>query len=210
MRGTGGNYNRELRPMLKSWVMNWLDIVLIGFVVIGALRGFRIGFIGAAVNLLAILVGLLVASVITNALGPIGGDSWTRAGVAVAVYVIAIAVIATILQQLVWRGIRKFLGLVTLGASSKIDRLGGLLLGIALGVALAGALIVALAIFTHEMPIRGIPSEVSGVTDVLERALAGSALVDIFIAATAYIPSNAFGFMPPAIAESLETLGSRF
>ena len=198
--------------MLKSWVMNWLDIVLIGLVIIGALRGFRIGFIGAAVNLLAILVGLLVASLITNALGPIGGDGWTSAGVAVAVYVTAIAVIATILQQLVWRGIRKFLGLVTLGASSKIDRLGGLVLGTALGVALAGALIVALAIFTLEMPIggMGIPSEVSGVTYVLERALAGSALVDIFIAATAYIPSNAFGFMPPAIAESLETMGSRF
>ena len=193
--------------------MNWLDIVLIGLIAIGALRGFRIGMVGVAVNLVAILIGLLVASVVTNALGPVGGDSgWQSAGFTAAIYVIAIAVIATILQQLVWGTIRKSLGLVTLGASSKIDRVGGLALGIALGIALCGALIIALVIFTYDMSIgsMSIPSEIRGTRYGLERALAESALVRVFSDATAYIPSNAFGFMPPAVAESLKALGSRF
>ena len=95
----GGNYYRTLRPMLKSWVMNWLDIVLIGLVIIGALRGFRIGLLGAAINAFALLAGWLLASQVAYALGLVGGSfGWGSASIIVVVYAVTIALTVAVVQ----------------------------------------------------------------------------------------------------------------
>ena len=133
--------------------MNWLDIVLIGIVIVGALRGFRIGVLGVAVNALALVMGWLFASQIAYALGLAGGYlDWSSTSIIVAVYVIVIAVTVAVIQ-FAWGIFRRSLGIVTLGASSLIDRVGGLLLGVILGGVLAGALVLALARLTYEIPL---------------------------------------------------------
>ncbi len=210
-RYPAGRSNDKCCPVLKSWVMNWLDIVLIGLVVIGALRGFRIGLLGAAVNALALIVGWLFASQVAYALGLVGGYlEWGSTSIIVAVYVIVIA--ATVAAvQFAWKIVRKSLGIVTLGASSMVDRLGGLLLGIILGSILAGALVLALARFTYDMPLEAtnVPSASGNVRAGLERALTESVVVRTFIEQTEGLPLNAFGLISPGFAESLEMLGRR-
>ena len=192
-------------------MMNWLDIVLIGLVVIGALRGLRIGLLGAAVNAFALIMGWLFASQIAYALGLLGGYfDWGGANIIVAIYVIVIAVTVSAVQ-FVWKIIRKSLGIVTLGATSLIDRVGGLLLGIILGSVLAVVLVLALARLTYDMPLETTtaPSASGDARDGLERALAESVVVRTFVEQTEGLPLNAFGFISPGFAESLEMLGRR-
>ena len=199
------------RPVLKSSMMNWLDIVLIGLMAIGALRGFRIGLFGAVVNVFALILGWLVASQIAYGLGLAGGYfDWSSSSVIVAVYVIVIALTVAAVQ-FSWKIIRKSLGIATLGASSSIDRIGGLLLGVVLGGALAGALVLGLARFTYDMPLEGggAPRASNQARDGLERSLAESLLVKIFIEETEGLPLNAFGFITPGFAESLELVGRK-
>lgn len=191
--------------------MNWLDIVLIGLVVIGALRGFRIGLFGAVVNVFALILGWLVASQIAYGLGLAGGYfEWSSSSVIVAVYVISIALTVAAVQ-FAWKIIRTSLGIATLGASSLIDRVGGLLLGVILGGVLAGALVLCLARLTYDIPLEsGDASGASGqVRDGLERSLAESAVVRLFIEETEGLPLNAYGFITPGFAESLELVGRR-
>lgn len=195
--------------MLKSWVMNWLDIVLIGLVIIGALRGFRIGLLSAAVNAFALAAGWLFASQIAYALGLAGGSfGWESASVIVVVYAIAIALTVAVVQ-FAWRIISKSLGIVTLGASSLIDRVGGLLLGVILGAALAAVLVLALARLTYDIPFESTAAldESGNVRYGLERALTESALVRTFIEETDGLPLNGFGLITPGFANSLEMLG---
>ena len=191
--------------------MNWLDIVLIGLVVIGALRGFRIGLIGAAVNAFALIVGWLFASQIAYALGLIGGNfGWGSTSVIVAVYVIVIALTVGVIQ-FAWKILRRSMGIVTLGASSLVDRVGGLLLGVILGGALAAVLILGLARFAYNVPLENanMPGASGDVRDGLERALTESAVVRIFVEETDALPLNAFGFISPVFAESLDLLERR-
>ena len=191
--------------------MNWLDIVLIGLVIVGALRGFRIGLFGAAVNALALMMGWLFASQVAYALGLVGGFvDWSSTSTIVAVYVIVIAVTVAVVQ-FAWTIIRKSLGIVTLGTSSLIDRLGGLLLGIILGGLLAGVLVLAMSRFTYNMPLEasGLPGANGDVREGLEAALVESVVVRIFIEQTDELPLNAFGFISPGFAESLEMIGRR-
>ena len=188
-----------------------MDIVLIGLLVIGALRGFRIGLFGAVVNVLALILGWLVASQIAYGLGLAGGYfDWNGAALIVMVYALTIALTVAAVQ-FAWSIIRKSLGIATLGASSLIDRIGGLLLGIILGGVLAAALILGLARLAYDMPLES--GDASGtsrqVRDGLERSLAESAVVRLFIEETEDLPLNAFGFITPGFAESLELVGRR-
>ena len=191
--------------------MNWLDIVLIGLVIIGALRGFRIGLLGAAVNAFALILGWLLASQAAYALGLVGGFvEWSSTSVIVAVYVIVIALTVAVIQ-FAWGIIRKSLGIVTLGASSLIDRVGGLMLGIILGGVLAGALVLTLARFTYDMPLESSKA-ISSSRDVregLEETLSESAVVRLFIEQTDDLPLNSFGFISPGFAESLKMVGRK-
>lgn len=191
--------------------MNWLDIVLIGLVIIGALRGFRIGLLGAAVNAFALLLGWLLASQAAYALGLAGGYvEWSSTSIIVAVYVVVIALTVAVVQ-FAWGIIRRSLGIVTLGASSLIDRVGGLLLGVILGGALAGALVLTLARFTYDMPLESsrVTSSSRDVREGLEDSLSESVAVKIFIEQTDGLPLNSLGFISPGFAESLEMIGRR-
>lgn len=179
--------------------------------VIGALRGFRIGLFAAVVNVFALALGWLIASQIAYGLGFVGGYlEWSSSSIIVAVYVIVIALTVAAVQ-FVWKIIQKSLGIATLGATSVVDRVGGLLLGVVLGAVLAGALVLGLARLTYDMPLesRDTPGTSRQVRDGLERSLAESALVEIFIEETEDLPLNAFGFITPGFAESLELVGRR-
>ena len=195
--------------MLKSWVMNWLDIVLIGLVIIGALRGFRIGLLGAAINAFALLAGWLLASQVAYGLGLVGGSfGWGSASIIVVVYAVTIALTVAVVQ-FAWRIVRKSLGIATLGASSLIDRVGGLLLGVILGAALAVVLVLALARLTYDIPFEStnMPGASGNVRAGLEKALTESVLVRTIVEETDELPLSGFGFITPGFAESLEMLG---
>ena len=201
-----GNYYRKLRPMLKSWIMNWLDIVLIGLVIIGALRGFRIGLLGAAVNIAVLIFGWVFASqasyAVATAMGYYGLDNQV---IVFAIYAV-IMVVAVVAAQFALKAVKKALGIVTFGVSSSIDRMGGLILGTILGIGVAGIAFLLLSILVYDAPAVRIGRDLSS---ALEKGLVESAVVPVFIYALNALPLSAFGIINPNLAEAMAILESR-
>lgn len=191
--------------------MNWLDIVLIGILAFGALRGLRIGLLGAIVNVAALLVGWLFAAQIANVVaGQLGNLGVTSGFVVSALYYALIALIV-VGAALAWRVVRGPLGIATLGLSSTVDKVGGLLLGLLIGLALSAALLLALARLTYSLPSDDAFQMLERV-DVnigMETALVESVGARIFVGVVDDLPASALGFVPVAFAESLDMLERR-
>ena len=197
---------------IKELLLNWLDIVLLGFLAFGALRGLRIGLIGAAVTAAAMLVGWLVAgqaaAFVEGALG-----AFARAA-SIATAVIYIAVIALVVAgaQLLWSAVRPAAGAATLGTATAVDRIGGVILGLILGFALAAALILTMARLTYDAPLADVPVAADAVGDVwegMETQLAESRGVAMFARAAAALPADALGFVPGGFGAALDALIER-
>ena len=191
--------------------MNWLDIVLIGIVVIGALRGYRIGLLGALVNVAALVLAALIASQVVYGLGLLG-DGYFRlsASVIVVIYWLVGAVTVAVVQY-AWSILRKALGIATLGASSLIDRVGGLLLGVALGGLLAVIIVLGLARLTYDLPLESmnIYGTALNVREGLETTLAESAVVRFVITIADNLPFGAFGLITQGFEQALELVERR-
>ena len=57
-----------LEPLL---LMNWLDVVLLVLIAVGAMSGFRFGMVQAAASLVAVVVGIALASRLGDKLQPV-------------------------------------------------------------------------------------------------------------------------------------------
>jgi len=116
--------------------MTWLDITVVGTIVLAAAYGFWKGIIRAIVGVAGLLGGFLLAgtfySQLALALWP-SGDAWTKAA-AFAIILIAILVAAAILAAFLFR-------LVHMTPLGIIDRIIGLAVGLVL-VTLGWALVL--------------------------------------------------------------------
>ena len=119
--------------------MNWIDFVLLAVLILGALYGMRMGLIKAVFVTVGVYVGWLLAGQWSDRVGGIfEGSGSTDSIVTVLTYAVTIAG-AVIAANYAVKVLRPFLTIFTLGLSSLVDRLGGLVLGILLGIALSGA-----------------------------------------------------------------------
>ena len=191
--------------------MNWLDIILIGIVVIGALRGYRVGLFGVLVNVVALLLAAFIASQVVYVLGWVG-DGYFRlsASVIVVIYWL-IGAVTVVAIQYAWNILRRSLGIVTLGASSLLDRVGGLLLGVALGGLLAAIIVLGLARLTYDLPLEStnIAGSVLNVREGLEITLAESVVVRLVITIANHLPFDAFGLISHGFDQALELIERR-
>lgn len=191
--------------------VNWLDIVLIGILAFGALRGLRIGLLGAIVNVAALLVGWLLAAQIANAVAGLLGNLGIVSGFVVSALYYALIILAVVGAMLAWRALRGPLGIATLGLSSTVDRIGGLALGLLIGLVLSAGLLLALARLTYSLPSDDAFQMLERV-DVnvgMETALVESVGARIFVGAVSELPASALGFVPSAFADSLDMLERR-
>ncbi len=189
--------------------MNWLDIVILGLLLFGALRGLRIGLIGALLNaaalMLAWLFGGQIASLVAQTI------PFALPGYAISVLFFAVIALALFGAQLLWKALRGPTGMITLGTSSAIDRIGGLLLGLIIGFALSAVLLLALARLTYDLPSYG---EIGALSRVninvgVENALADSTAARVFVSGVNALPASALGFVPGGFAEPLDMLERR-
>jgi uncharacterized membrane protein required for colicin V production len=185
--------------------LNWLDLVLIAILLVGAFMGMRTGLIGAAVTALGAIIGWMLAGRFSDNLGglfseSLSNDTW------VTVISYAIIVTATIVvARLIWRFVRPLLSAATLGIAGMVDKLGGVALGLLAGFAIGCALIIAMARFAYnfKVPDEGISGQVAqriprveDTREAVENALIGSAIVPTFIDVAEALPGNALGFVP--------------
>lgn len=194
--------------------MNWLDVVLIALVVVGALVGMKRGLLGTAFTATGMLIGWQIAGQLSDDLGGMIGESLASdKWITITAYVVIMA-LATALAGLSWRIVRPILTIITLGVSTAVDRLGGLAMGFILGIVIAGSLIIILARVTYdfELPdVSRLPKaeqipHVQETQQYIEEALVSSTIAPVFIDITDRLPASALGFVPSDFKVSFEIL----
>ena len=204
--------------------MNWLDIVILVVIALGAFRGMSVGLIGAAIVAAGGFLGWLIAGQLSDDIGGMFDDLSNDTLVTTVSYVVIIAA-AIGAATFIGKFVRPILTIATLGLSSMVDKLGGLALGLVFGLAVTAALIVVMARFTYdfELPEEGLAGTVTGrvgsqvpvadkveeTKETLEDALAGSVIVPVFVDIVDAIPGGALGFVPSDFEASLDILKAK-
>jgi uncharacterized membrane protein required for colicin V production len=204
--------------------VNWLDIVLIAVIVVAALIGMRFGLIRGAITAVGVYIGWLLAGQYSDDIGALFEESPSNDALVTVISYAVIMVGALIVSGILARLVRPLLTVFTLGMSSLVDRLGGLVVGLLIGVAIAGALIIGMARLTYNFDIESIAesaplekasrvarigdqlARVEDTREQLESALANSQLVSAFIDVTDAIPGDTLGFVPSDFKFALEIL----
>ena len=186
--------------------MNWVDILVIIVAAIGALIGWKMGFLGAVFNVIGVFVGIWVAANFSQAIAGWIAEQGTSDTLATVLAYVVIVVGLFIAAQIAKTVLKKALSLVFLGW---VDTVGSVLVGLIFGAAVAGALILGLARLSVDMPSEGGAGaviEMTGFRSGLQGALVKSKLVGVFIDTTDAIPLNAFGLVPGDYRAALDVI----
>jgi len=119
--------------------MNWLDIVLIVFLVLTTFIGLRQGIISLALLVVGLIVGIILAGQHYDTVGewlPIGNPEYAK-WAAYAIIILGTLIVAVILGIIL---VRFFVKIVPLGW---VDHLGGAILGLVLGGLFCAAALAA-------------------------------------------------------------------
>ena len=195
--------------------MNWLDIVFIVLVISCGLVGVWIGLIRAAFGALGVVLGILIASQVSDNLGGLYAGYISNETLANVIAYALIILLSVIVARVLAMVVRKVVYILFMGWA---DRVAGLAMGLIAGAAISGAAIAGLAELTYnsELIDRGVSAgglennaKVAEVKERLESALIDSALVGVFLEVTDKLPANALGFVPSNFMLALETLELR-
>src|SRR5919199_2199714 len=110
--------------------VDFLDVLIVIFVVVAVLRGARTGFLAGVFSLVGVVVGASVGSRIAPSLMPHGGNPIYGAGITLG-SILAFSVLGEVLARSIGGSIRNRL---SSPASATLDGLGGGLLGFALAL----------------------------------------------------------------------------
>ena len=184
--------------------MNWLDIAIVVSIVGGAVMGWRTGLVQAAVSIIGIFVGFVVAGRVSGPIANLLTDTVGSASIAqVAAYAI-IGFVVFIATQIVGHILTGFLKAIFLGW---LNTLAGALFGAFAGF-LLGAVIVAMMArlaFLTPSPLPG-GTQPTQVRENIQSTLKGSRLVPVYLALYDRLPPGTLGMTPGAFQQALEEL----
>jgi len=204
--------------------VNWFDFVLLAILIVSLLYGMQSGLIKAAFVAVGGYVGWLLAGQFGGRVGSLFdsslGNETLVSVISYAIIIVGTLIVAGIAAKIV----KPLLTVFTLGMSSMVDKLGGLVLGLLIGVSIAGALIIGAARLTYDFETSiltdKVPDQVVGnvgqieeqlakvesVKENLETALGESQLVATFVNVVDSLPGDALGFIPADFMEALKIL----
>ena len=204
--------------------MNWFDFVLLAILIVGLLYGMQSGLIKAAFIAVGGYAGWLLAGQFGGRVGSLFDSSLGNETLVSVISYAIIIVVALIIASIVAKIVKPLLTVFTLGMSSMVDKLGGLVLGLLIGVSIAGALVIGAARLTYDFDTSvltdKVPDQVAGnvgqieeqlakvesVKENLETALGESQLVPTFVNVVDSLPGDALGFIPADFMEALKIL----
>ena len=203
--------------------MNWFDFVLLAVLVVGILYGMKTGLIKAAFVTVGGYVGWILAGQFGGRLGGLFDSSLGNETIVSVVSYAIIIVVSLIVASIAAKIVKPMLTVFTLGMSSMVDKLGGLVLGLLIGVSIAGALVIGAARLTYDFDTSlltdKVPDQAGNVEEIekllakpeevretLQNALSESQLVPTFVNVVDSLPGDALGFIPADFMEALEIL----
>ena len=200
--------------------MIWLDWILLAVLAMSAFAGMRLGLLWSVVAGGGFLLAWLFAGNISSA-ASVGVQAYTDSPTALAVvsvliYLILLGVVLYSVNRLV-AAIRTLLSTATFGASSMLDKVGGLLLGLVVGAMVIGAVILVGARLTYQLDYDEVDLDVPGqvearvelgenVREDLESLLASSEVVGVLVSIATALPADTLGLAPTYFGDSLELL----
>lgn len=184
--------------------MNWLDILITVIAILGALVGWRIGLVHAAVAIIGVFVAFPIAGHVSEPIARWLTNSVGSASIAaVAAYVIVGAVVF-IAVQLVGHILTRFLKAIFLGW---LNTLGGALFGALAGL-LVGAVIIAvlarIAFLVPPPPLKE-PSHIQ-TREGVKNTLVDSNFVPAYLDLYDRFPASALGVTPGEFHKALSEL----
>ena len=206
----------SVRPSIlrRDGTMNWLDIVILIIVGVGAFMGLKMGVIRAGLTTLGIFVGSILGGQLSDDIGGIFSGIDSESAVAtvlsyaiiISISLTAAAIAATILRKVVYV---LFLGWA--------DKLAGVALGVVAGSVISAAVIMGMANLTYGSEVGDeLAGKILNSTLDTEQAkkrmedgLTRSALVDVFIDVVDIVPASTLWFVPSNFKSSLDVLDRR-
>jgi uncharacterized membrane protein required for colicin V production len=203
--------------------VNWFDFVLLAVLILGILYGMKTGLIKAAFVAVGGYAGWLLAGQFGGRVGSLFdsslGNETLVSVISYAIIIVGALIVASIAAKIV----KPLLTVFTLGMSSMVDKLGGLVLGLLIGVSIAGALVIGAARLTYDFDTSiltdKVPDQAGNVEEIekllakpeevretLQTALSESQLVPTFINVVDSLPGDALGFIPADFMEALNIL----
>jgi len=153
--------------------MNWLDIVILVLIAISTLLGLRTGIIKAALSLVGVIVGVILAGryyvPLSEQLSFISQAGVART-VAFAIILVGVMVLAAVLASVLKRAV----SLVMLGW---VNRLGGAIFGLAMGAIFCAAVLATWVGFL-------------GAGETIIQSVTTPVLLDYFPVVLALLPSE--------------------
>ena len=128
-----------MRTLPMAALMNWLDVALLVLIAIGAISGFKFGMVQAAASLVAVAVGIALASRIGDNLQPLFALLTDNENTQQVAGFILVLVIAVLLGMMASALVVKGLTTIKLGWANAVGGLvvGALIVMIACSAALA-------------------------------------------------------------------------
>ena len=209
--------------------MNLFDLSLVIILFICALAGVRVGLIKATFSAAAAILGWLIAAQYSSDIAKIFGDSLSGHTAFTVIFYSLIVIAAVAISPKITKIAKPLLAFLTLGLSSMVDRLGGLLLGVVMGIAICSTIILGMSRITYDFEVSdlidNIPnlgqtnSQIYKVVEVgeniinvrsaregMETLLSESKVVSLFTKVTTSLPNNALGFVPTDFSVALKIL----
>jgi len=160
--------------------VNWVDIVIIVFAVLGAYFGLKQGLVRTVFTVVGLFVGLTIAGHysdgLADKLSP-GGAEWAS-----IVSFVVIVLIVMVIANLVGSIVKMFLKVMLMGW---LDSLGGAVLGLAVGALLVSAVFTIVLQWeaeAAEVPIAGAiaAGKLSYAADAIRESSLAAFLIDKF------------------------------
>lgn len=147
--------------------MNVLDWVLIAVFAIAALWGFKTGLIDAALNAIAIYVGLLLSGLFAGRVLSMIWDGVESEALSTAIGYVIIFAVVLIASRIAASIVKKALKVTFMGW---VDNVGGIVIGLVAGVLLAGGVMTVAARYTYVIPENTSDLTASGIQQMVQRA----------------------------------------
>ncbi len=198
--------------------MNVLDWVLVAVFALTALWGYKTGLIDAALNVVAIYVGLFLSGLFAGRVLSLFWDGVESEAVSTAIGYVIIFVAVFIASRIVSSIIKKALKITFMGW---VDNLGGIVVGLVAGVLIAGGVMTVAARYTYVIPEDTSELTESGIQAMVKNAAVSYAeqgirdKLDILLTESQVVPSllDLRGFVvefaPEDFGVALDILESR-
>ena len=197
--------------------MNWLDWVLLAIIAISAFMGMKVGLIRALLGFVAMIIGWIVARQISDKVGGLFDSSLSNDTIVTVTTYTVMMIAAIIISGFITKIIKPIMVIFTLGLTSMVDKLGGLVLGLLFGFAIVGVVIIAGARLTYDFDTSvledKLPGQVSDqlpkiddVSEKLETALSESTIVETVVDVIDALPAGALGLAPSDFGTAMEIL----